>query len=91
MRFLNLSTSTIQRIKALIKKSNNYRVRQRAQAIFFSTKGFNRSQISDLLNVSTETVSSWFDQIELDENWNLEDLPGRGRKASIKEEDSKKI
>ena len=91
MRFLNLSSSTVNRIKALIKKSNNYRVRQRAQAIFFSTKGYNRSQISDLLNISTETISSWFDQIELDESWNLKDLPGRGRKSLIKEEDSKKI
>ncbi|BDD09218.1 hypothetical protein FUAX_16500 [Fulvitalea axinellae] len=91
MRFLNLSSSTVNRLETLVRKSENYRVRQRAQAILFSARGYQRSQISDLLSVTTETVSSWFDQIEENEDWDLKDLPGRGRKPIIGEDNSKKI
>ncbi len=91
MRFMKLSSETLERINDLYLNGSSHRIRSRAHAILLSSRGYSRQKIGDLLQVLPDTISTWFNQIETDANWNLMDLPGRGRKSNIKELTSKKI
>lgn len=93
MRFVNIPETVIERITSLNDNytGTNKRVRDRAQAIILSANGISRNKISQIIHITPDTISIWFNKIEEDHKWDLTEQPGRGRKSKITKELSKKI
>ena len=87
MKFVPTLTDTEQAALArLYQEGKTHRLRQRAQAILLSAKGYAIAQLADIFAVDRDTVSRWLDawqQYGLD---GLADAPKPGRPRKINQE-----
>ena len=60
-----------------------HRLRQRAQAVLLSAKGFSLEQLAALCDVHSETVSGWLDAWQEHGLDGLADAPKPGRRRKI--------
>ena len=91
MRYINLTKEQEERIRDLYKNNLKKHIIERAQALLLSNKGFSRKDISRILEKRLDTISDWYNRIEQDPNWNLEDNPRSGRKPKLDEAKQKSL
>ena len=62
MKFVN-SLNEVQKssLEEAYQTQNQHRVRQRAQAVLLSARGYTIKQLSNLFDVQRDTVSAWLD------------------------------
>jgi transposase len=90
MKFVkSLSPDDIKELKALIKTSTTFRMRQRAHAILLSAKGYKIDMLADIFDVDRDTMSQWIKNWECSGIVGLSDhaKPGRPPKMSAQEEE----
>lgn len=85
----SLTTVDREKLKATFKTSLSHAARVRAHAILLSDRQFSIDEIAEIFSVNRNTVMEWFDRWE-DEH-SVEDFPGRGRKATLNEEEQKEV
>ncbi len=83
MRFVKLTKNQEVRIRDLYRNSQKNNVRERAQALLLSNEGYKRKEIATVLKKRKDTITDWFNKIESDPNWNLEDEQRSGRKPKL--------
>lgn len=86
---LELTQSEVSRLTSLYENSPKNRVRQRAQGLLLLGRGYSRNQVSTLLKKKADTISEWYRRFSENRDWDLVDLPGRGRKPSLTQADKK--
>ena len=87
MKFVkNLTTQEKGSLYELMRKSLNFKVRQRAHAILLSAKKHKIEQLSDIFDVDRDTVSEWLNRWEVKGVNGLMDAQrsGRPRKKKLK-------
>ena len=82
-----LDRSTEQKLEQLVKRSPNYRVRQRAHAVLLSARQYTVDTLADIFSVHRNTVSEWIDAWEQDRFDSLEDAPRSGRPPMLTAEE----
>jgi transposase len=90
MKFVqSLSQEEVNQLKALMKKSTIFRMRQRAHAILLSAKGYKMNALADIFDVDRDTISQWLTHWENTGMAGLADRekPGRPPKLSQQEEE----
>jgi len=70
-------------LEHLHRHGSAHRLRQRAQAVLLSAKGFTLEQLALLCEVHPETVSGWLDQWQAQGLEGLADAPKPGRRRKI--------
>jgi transposase len=86
-----LSWSDKDDLELLVKESPSARVRQRAEAILLSAKGYSIKQISEIKGKCVITVSRWIDQWEERGVDGILEGEGRGRKGILTEGERQEI
>jgi transposase len=90
MKFVKpLAQDDINQLKALIKTSTSFRIRQRAHAILLSAKRYKLDTLADIFDVDRDTMSQWITNWECSGIVGLSDhaKPGRPPKMSGQEAD----
>jgi transposase len=80
-----LSASDREELERLVKEDPSARVRQRAEAILLSAKGYSIKQISEIKDKCVITVSRWIDQWEERGVDGILEGEGRGSKGILTE------
>ena len=70
-------------LEQLHRQGSVHRLRQRAQAVLLSAKGFTLEQLAVLCDVHPETVSGWLDAWQAQGLAGLADAPKPGRRRKI--------
>lgn len=65
----------------------SFRIRQRAQGILLSEKGYSLNEIADILDVDRDTVSIWFSRFEQEGIAGLDDRERSGRPSIYTDEE----
>ena len=91
MRYIKLTEEQELKIRDLYENSSKNNVRERAQALLLSHEGYARKDIASILKKRNDTIPDWYNRIEAEPNWNLEDKKGRGRKPILDKEKKKSI
>lgn len=60
-RIQPLSEAECETLRAAWKEGPNGRVRQRVQAVYLAHRGYGRTALSALFEVSVDTISAWLD------------------------------
>jgi transposase len=92
MRFVKLSAEQQENLKKLYWESENHRKQQRAQAMLLSSRGYRMEQLDGLLVVDRDTISSWFNHWQNQqekEEIRLQDAERNGRPLRLSEEEKK--
>lgn len=74
-------------LETIFKTHSSHNARIRAHAILLSERQFPIDEIAEIYNVHRNTVVEWFDRWQ--EERSVEDLPGRGRKPKLDDEEQK--
>lgn len=88
MRYIKLTDSAHIELDNIYRTHDKLHVRQRAQCLLLSNKGFSVPQLANIFSTRTHTVRAWFDRWEKDEYQGLDIRSGRGLKPAIKENDT---
>jgi transposase len=89
MRYINkLEESSKYELYKVYRTHPKSHVRQRAQCLLLSDKGYSVPTLADIFSTRTHTVRDWFNRWEADGVRGLEIRPGRGLKPSINEDDA---
>ena len=80
----NLTPKTIAELENIIKFSDKFRARKRAEAILLSHKGKTVNEIVELLDLKKQAVWKWFRNFKKDGIECLHEKPGRGRKSPLR-------
>ena len=88
MRYIQLEESTSEELDKIYHTHPKSHVRQRAQCLLLSHRGYSVPRLADIFSTRTHTVRSWFTRWEKEGVQGLEIRSGRGLKPSIKEEDT---
>lgn len=92
MKFVSpLSDTDLQALMDAYLYAEKPALRRRAHAIVLSHKGYSINQISDILAVTRETVSLWFDAWESSGLEGLRDKSRSGRPAIYDAHDRKRL
>lgn len=70
-------------VRQMMKRHSSARTRVRAHAVLLSAKGYTINQICDILEVTRDSVSSWFSSFEEKGVEGLEEEPPSGRPRKI--------
>ena len=81
----NLTPKTIEELENIIKFSDKYRARKRAEAILLCNKGKTVNEIVDLLNLKHQAIWKWIRNFKKDGIECLHEKPGRGRKSPLRD------
>jgi len=81
----NLTSKTIEELENIIKFSDKFRARKRAEAILLSNKGKTVNEIVELLDLKNQAVWKWFRNFKKDGIECLHEKPGRGRKSPLRD------
>ena len=81
----NLTSKTIAELENIIKFSDKFRARKRAEAILLSNKGKTVNEIIELLDLKHQAVWKWFRNFKKDGIECLHEKPGRGRKSPLRD------
>jgi transposase len=90
----NLSTEEISRLEQLWQTSDNFRLRNRSQAILLSFQKVSIDEIAKICQVGRDAVSSWIRKWEKRGEAGLKDEPKSGRPpklSAIEEEEALKL
>lgn len=82
---INLTPKTIAELENIIKFSDKFRARKRAEAILLSHKGKTVNEIVELLDLKRQAVWTWFRNFKKDGIECLHEKPGRGRKSPLRD------
>lgn len=77
-------------LERLVRESPNHRVRQRCQALLWSSLGQDRKDIAALYDTKPDTISAWYKRWEAEKFSSLPDLPRSGRPSSLDAEQKKR-
>jgi len=92
MRFIEpLNPLTEHLLSRLHHESQYPRVRNRAQCILLSSKGYTTAQLSEIFSVNRYTIYSWFSAWEQRRFAGLYDALGRGRKPLFSDDEKQTI
>ena len=80
----NLTPETILELENIIKFSDKFRARKRAETILLSNKGKTVNEIVELLDLKHQAVWKWFRNFKKDGIECLYEKPGRGRKSPLR-------
>ena len=81
MRYIKgLTKDTLKLLDRIIRCSKYYQVRNRAHCIKLSYEGYKISELSQIFQVSINTIYNWFNAWESESFIGLYNNPGRGRK-----------
>ena len=80
----NLTPKTIAELENIIKFSDKFRTRKRAETILLSNKGKTVNEIVELLDLKKQAVWKWFRNFKKDGIECLHEKPGRGRKSPLR-------
>ncbi len=84
MKFVSaLTDAQHASLEELYRHGSVHRLRQRAQAVLLSAKGFTMEQIACACEVHTETISGWLNQWQQKGLAGLADAPKPGRPRKI--------
>ena len=86
-----LSDGDREQLERLVKEDPSARVRQRAEAILLSGKGYSIKQISEIKGKRVITVSRWIGQWEERGVDGILEGEGRGRKGILTEEERQEV
>ena len=81
----NLTPKTIAELENIIKFSDKFRARKRAETILLSNKGKTVNEIVKLLDLKHQAIWKWFRNFEKDGIECLHEKPGRGRKSPLRD------
>ncbi len=82
---IKLTPKTIAELENIIKFSDKFRARKRAEAILLSHKGKTVNEIVELLDLKRQAVWTWFRNFKKDGIECLHEKPGRGRKSPLRD------
>jgi transposase len=85
MRYIKLEESARQELTKVYRTHAKPHVRQRAQCILLSDRGYSVPLLSDIFLTRKHTVREWFNRWESEGVQGLEIRHGRGLKPSINE------
>lgn len=89
-RFVSpLTAAERESLKTTFKTHSSHSARVRAHAVLLSERQFSIDQIAEIFEVNRNTVAEWLDRWE--EEYSIEDTPGRGRKPKLDEEEQKEV
>jgi transposase len=88
MRYITLEESARQELDIIYHTHAKSYVRQRAQCLLLSSRGYRIPILADIFSTRTHTVRSWFDRWESDGIQGLEIRSGRGLKPAISEDNT---
>ena len=92
MRFIeNLNPLTEHLLTRLHQQSQYHRVRDRAQCILLSSKGYTIAQLREIFSVNRVTISIWFSAWEQRRFAGLYDALGKGRKPKFTDDEKQTI
>jgi len=92
MRYINnLKDNKVKKLKKIVKNGKTLQIRQRAHAILLSNEGITVKEICKIFDKSSRTVYRWFDRFKEEEIEKLADKKGRGRKATLNENDIENV
>jgi len=83
MRYIELDASSRQALEKVYQTHAKFHVRQRAQSLLLSDRGYSVPMLADMYSTRTHTVRNWFNRWESEGVAGLEIRPGRGLKPSI--------
>ena len=86
-----LSEEQIEKLRVMLKNSDQPRVRQRAHAILLSGEAFSVDEIAKIGGVDRDTVSSWIDKWERFGLEGLKDKPRSGNPGILTEEEKQLV
>lgn len=78
-----LSDAQRASLEQVYRQGSAHRLRQRAQAVLLSAKGFTLEQLASMFGVHPETVSGWLDRWQEHGLDALADAPKPGRRRKI--------
>ena len=82
---INLTPKIIEELECIIKISDKYRARKRAEAILLYNKGIAVNEIVELLNLKHQSIWKWIRNFKKDGIECLHEKPGRGRKSPLRD------
>jgi transposase len=88
MRFIKLTEADRQELDNIYHTHSKSHVRQRAQCLLLSNRGYKIPLLADIFTTRTHTVRTWFNRWEQEGLLGLNIRSGRGLKPSIKIEDT---
>jgi transposase len=82
-----LTEEALKALQKMHRQHENFRCRQRAQAILLSKKGYCINEIADILDVDRDSISIWFTRFEEEGVAGLEERERTGRPAIYTDEE----
>ena len=82
-----LTEEELKALQEMYRQHENFRCRQRAQAILLSEKGYCINEIADILDVDRDSVSIWFTRFEEEGMTGLDDRERTGRPTIYTEDE----
>jgi transposase len=76
-------------LERLLRESPSHRIRQRCQALLWSSVGRDRKSIASLYETKPDTISAWYKRWDTDKFSSLSDLPRTGRPSRLDKEQKK--
>jgi len=81
---LNLTTKAREELENIIKYSDKFRTRKRAEAILLINKGKIVNEVVELLDLKRQALWKWIRNFKKDGIECLHEKPGRGRKSPLR-------
>jgi transposase len=81
---LNLTTKVREELENIIKYSDKFRARKRAEAILLINKGKTVNEVVELLDLKCQALWKWIRNFKKDGIKCLHEKPGRGRKSPLR-------
>lgn len=86
-----LSEAERETLREALKYGPSARVRQRAQAVYLSSRGYRLEHLAELFEVDRDTVSSWLDGWDERGVRGLYDAPRAGRPLLLSEPEQQQV
>ena len=81
---INLTPKDIEELENIIKYSDKFRARKRAESLLLSNKGNSVNEIVELLDLKHQAIWKWFRNFKKDGIECLHEKPGRGRPSPLR-------
>ena len=92
MKFVaSLTEAERETLREALKYGPSARVRQRAQAVYLSSRGYRLEPLAELFEVDRDTVSSWLDGWQERGLRGLYDAPRTGRPLLLSEPEQQQV
>jgi len=88
--YVTVTDSDRLELERLVRESPSHRIRQRCQALLWSSAGQDRKIIAALYETKPDTISAWYKRWESDKFSSLADLPRSGRPSTLDTEQKKR-